>query len=188
MNALVEVAIVSISVNPILYRLVDPVEAWLARRPNLSRWLGRRVASPAPIASVGHDSEQLTRHRAVIVGYGPVGRTLARLLRDNEVEPTVIELNLETVQRLREEEVPVVYGDAGHRDTLKAAGVERAAALLISSSGLRNAEEIIRLARELNPRIRVLVRCAYLREMPPLRKAGANGVFSGEGEVALAMT
>jgi CPA2 family monovalent cation:H+ antiporter-2 len=187
-NALVGAAIVSISVNPILYRLVDPVEAWLARRPNLSRWLGRRVASPAPAPSADHGSERAARHRAVIVGYGPVGRTLSRLLRDNEVEPTVIELNLETMQRLREEGVPVVYGDAGHRDTQKAAGVDRAAALLLSASGLRNAEEIVRLARELNPRVRVLVRCAYLREMPALRKAGANGIFSGEGEVALAMT
>jgi CPA2 family monovalent cation:H+ antiporter-2 len=103
------------------------------------------------------------------------------------VEPTVIEMNLETVHRLRGEGVPAVYGDAGHLDTLKAAGVERAASILLSASGLRNAAEIIRLARELNPRIRALVRCAYLRELPALRRAGANGVFSGEGEVALAM-
>jgi CPA2 family monovalent cation:H+ antiporter-2 len=122
------------------------------------------------------------------VGYGPVGRTLARLLRDNEIEPTIIEMNLDTVSRLRAAGREAVYGDAGHRETLKAAGLGRAASLILSASGLRNAEEIIRLARELNPGVRVLVRCAYLREMPALRKAGADGVFSGEGEVALAMT
>jgi CPA2 family monovalent cation:H+ antiporter-2 len=182
-DALVEAAIVSISINPLLYRLVDPVEAWLSRRPRLSRWLGGRAASPAPAAP-----GWIAPHRAVLVGYGPVGRTLSRLLRANEIEPIVIELNLETVRRLREEGVAAVYGDAGHRDTLKAAGVDRAADLLLSSSSLHNAEEIIRLARELNPAIRVLVRCAYLRELPALRKAGADGVFSGEGEVALAMT
>jgi CPA2 family monovalent cation:H+ antiporter-2 len=187
-NALVAAAIVSISVNPILYRLVHPLEAWLARRPRLSRWLGRRAATPSPSPSADGDAERAAPHRAVLVGYGPVGRTLARLLRDNEVEPTVIELNLETVQRLREEGVPAVYGDAGHRDTLAAAQVGRAAALILSASGLHNAEEIIRLARELNPRVRVLVRCSYLRELPALREAGANGVFAGEGEVALAMT
>src|SRR5262249_32364677 len=62
------------------------------------------------------------------------------------------------------------------------------ATLILSASGLRNAEEIIRLARELNPKVRVLVRAAYLRELPALREAGADGVFAGEGEVALAMT
>jgi CPA2 family monovalent cation:H+ antiporter-2 len=187
-NALVGAAIVSISINPLLYRLVDPSARWLARHPRMSRWLGLRAASPAPTPAGEPDSEPAGLHRAVIVGYGPVGRTLVRLLRDNEIAPTVIELNQETVQSLRAEGVHAVYGDAGHRDTLKAAGVERAGGLLLSASGLRNAEEIIRLARELNPNVRVLVRCSYLRERPALRKAGADGVFSGEGEVALAMT
>jgi monovalent cation:H+ antiporter-2, CPA2 family len=184
-NALIGAAIVSISANPLLFRLVDPAEAWLSRRPRLSRWLLRRSASPAPVAS---EPEPAAGHRAVIVGYGPVGRTLARLLRDNEVHPTVIELNRETVHQLAAEGASAVYGDAGHRDTLTAAGVDRAAALLLTASGLHNAQEIIRLARELNPTIRVLVRCTYLREMPALRSAGADRVFSGEGEVALALT
>ena len=122
------------------------------------------------------------------MGYGPVGRTLSRLLRDNDIAPTIVEINLETVRQIREEGVAAVYGDAGHRDTLEAAGVGRAAGLLLTASGLRNAAEIIRLARELNPRVRVLVRCSYLREQAALLKAGADEVFSGEGEVALAIT
>jgi CPA2 family monovalent cation:H+ antiporter-2 len=190
-NALVGAAIVSISINPLLYRLVGPAEAWLARRPRLWRWLGRPAASPsspeAGALSRG-DAERDARHRAVVVGYGPVGRTLSRLLRDNDIEPTVIELNLETVRRLREEGLPAVYGDAGHRDTLEAAGVGRAAGLLLTASGLKNAAEIIRLARELSPKVRVLVRCSYLREQEALRKAGADEVFSEEGEVALSIT
>jgi len=184
-NALVAAAILSISVNPLLYRLVNPAEAWITRRPRLSEWLGRRSALPSPLAE---DEERSARQRAVIVGYGPVGRTLSRLLRDNEIEPTIIELNLETVRQLREEGWTAVYGDAGHPDTLKAAGVDRAAGLLLSASETRNAEEIIRVARDLNPKVRVLVRCLYLRNIPALRKVGADGVYAGEGEVALALT
>jgi CPA2 family monovalent cation:H+ antiporter-2 len=182
-DALVAAAIVSITLNPLLYRLVDPLEAWAARRPHLWRWLNGRVraASPAPAR------RPAVRHRAVVVGYGPVGQTLSRLLRENGIEPTVVELNLETVRRLREEGLEAVYGDAGHKDTLRAAGVGQAAFLVLSSSGLRNAEEIIRLARELNPKIEVLVRCAYLREQAALRKAGADVIVSAEGEVALSM-
>ena len=48
--------------------------------------------------------------------------------------------------------------------------------------------EIIRTARELNPSIRVLARTPYLRDLPSLTKAGADAVFTGEGEVALALT
>jgi hypothetical protein len=42
------------------------------------------------------------------------------------------------------------------------------------------------MARTLNPNVRVLARASYLRDVPSLRAAGANRVYSGEGEVALA--
>jgi hypothetical protein len=48
--------------------------------------------------------------------------------------------------------------------------------------------EAIRLARELNPKIRIFARAAYLGEISALRQAGADAVFSGEGEVASVMT
>jgi monovalent cation:H+ antiporter-2, CPA2 family len=189
-NAVVAAAIVSISINPLLYRLVDPVEAWVARSPRLSRWLTTRAqpAVPHGVAPTADGTALGPEHRAVVVGYGPVGRTLTRLLRANEIEPTIVEMNLETVQRLRGEGVPAVYGDASHRDTLEAAGVARADTLILSASSIRGAEEVVRLARDLNPDVRVLARSSYLRERPALRKAGANEVFTGEGEVALAMT
>jgi CPA2 family monovalent cation:H+ antiporter-2 len=47
---------------------------------------------------------------------------------------------------------------------------------------------VIRTARELNPAVRVLARTSHLRQLEALRRAGADTVFSGEGEVALALT
>jgi monovalent cation:H+ antiporter-2, CPA2 family len=190
-NALVAAAIASISLNPLAYRLVDPLESWAARHSGLWRWLVVRAQpqiSPSSAPSLEGDPTIPSRHRAVIVGYGPVGQTLVRLLRDNAIEPTVIEMNLETVQRLREEGVLAFYGDANHRETLKSAGLDRANYLIMSASSIKDAGEVIRIARELNPAIRVLARTAYLRERVALRQAGADRVFSGEGEVALAMT
>ena len=106
---------------------------------------------------------------------------------ENGVTCTIIEMNLETVHRLRAQGISAVYGDAGHLEALHAAGVERTGSLFLTASGLRATEEIIRMARELNQDIRVVVRSAYLRERPALRAAGADLVFSGEAEVALAM-
>ncbi len=48
-------------------------------------------------------------------------------------------------------------------------------------------EAIVQAARELNPDIRILTRATYLKESVTLRRAGANAVFSSEGEIALAM-
>jgi CPA2 family monovalent cation:H+ antiporter-2 len=172
-NALVAAAIVSISLNPPLYRLVGPLASMLGHRGKLP------VAPPPP------DSAP-SPHRAVVVGYGPVGRTLTRLLRENQIEPVVVEMNLETVRRLRAEGAEAVYGDAGSPATLAATGIGQASSLFLTSSGLAHGE-IIRLARELSPRIRVFVRCSYLRERAELCAAGADAAFAGEGEVALAM-
>jgi CPA2 family monovalent cation:H+ antiporter-2 len=124
----------------------------------------------------------------VIVGYGHVGRTVARLLREQQLEPSIVEMNLTTVQQLRESGVKAFYGDATLRPTLEQAGVAGAGTFVLSVSGFRGAEEAIRLAREINPGIHIIARTRYLSDIPALRRAGADRVFSGEGEVALAMT
>lgn len=184
LQAIVAVAIVSISVNPLLYRFADPLDRWVGRRFRAS---ARTAEQPAPAHPTAGDDERMP-YRAVVVGYGPVGRTLVRLLRENEIEPTIVEMNLETVRQLRAEGLTAVYGDAHHPETLKEAGIAQAGTLFLSASGLTGAKEVVRMAREMNPKIRVLARSAYLRERVGLREAGADEVYAGEGEVALAMT
>lgn len=188
MSTLVAASIVSISLNPLLYRLVDPVEAWASRRPGIWRWLTWRVQLSPPDSATGDASKPIVTHRAIVIGYGPVGRTLTRLLRENSVEPTIIEMDLDNVHRLREEGIKAVYGDANHVETLQSAGVSNAVSLILSASNIRTPEEIIRLAKILNPNIRVIVRAGYLYERNALREAGADSVFAAEGEVAFAMT
>lgn len=209
-GVLVAAAIVSISINPLLYRWIDRFEAWLKRNPRYQHWQSIAAGKTSPpkwlpkFARVfllksavagrsfagGNDEEDdpRERFRAVVVGYGPVGRTVERLLRANDIEPAIIDLNLETVRRLRGEGIAAVYGDAMSREALVEAGIEDSVALILSSSGMRGSEESIRLARELQPEIRVFARASYLREVPDLKKAGADVVFAGEGEVALTMT
>jgi CPA2 family monovalent cation:H+ antiporter-2 len=185
-NALVAVSIVSIVLNPLLYRLVTPVERWTASHPRLWRLVNPRVDARGEISRARHRPDP--RNHAVVVGYGPTGRTVTRLLQDNSIEPTVIELNMETVRALRDRGVQAIYGDATHRDTLEAAKVGEAGSLILTSAGMGNSADVIRAAREMNPAIRVLARAAYLRDLPDLKKAGADVIFTGEGEVALAFT
>jgi len=191
MHTVVATAIISITLNPLLYRLIDPVAAWVEQRPRLWGWLTTRTHTLLPPeAALYTDGTPATspQHRAVVVGYGPVGQTVTRLLQDNQIAPTIIELNRDTVRGLREAGVLAVYGDASHREILQGAGVGGAGSLILSAAGLHASAEVIRLARELNPTIRILARAAYVRESPALHQAGAEYVFSDEAEVALAMT
>ena len=185
-NTIIAVAIISITLTPLLYRLVGPLETFL--RQFSKAWVpSDLVMHPGP-----RDGQAIAgraeRYQVVVVGYGPVGRTVSRLLRDNKIEPIVIELNIETVRRLGAEGIRAVYGNATHRESLEQAGLEDSVGLILSSSSMPGAGEAIRHARELNPKILIIARSAYLREDRALRDAGADVVFSGEGEVALAMT
>ena len=191
MHTVVATAIISITLNPLLYRLIDPIEAWLAHRPRLWGWLTTRthILPPHKAALIPDRTPAASsRYRAIVVGYGPVGQTVVRLLQDNDIEPTIIELNRDTVRCLREAGGSAVYGDASHRDILQGAGVGSAGSLILSAAGMHASAEVIRLAREMNPHIRILARAAYVRDSLALHQAGATYVFSGEGEVALAMT
>lgn len=187
-NALVATAIISIALNPILYRFVDPFDAWLRRHTRFGAKLAARDLRNAVIDPDENKARSPDpRHRAIIVGYGPVGQTVVRLLQQHEIEPTVIDLNLEVVRTLKERGVRAIYGDASQIEILKAADIEDAGSFFLSSNGMAHSEEVIRQARMLNPKIRVLARSVYVREIPILLDAGAELVFSGEGEVALSV-
>jgi CPA2 family monovalent cation:H+ antiporter-2 len=185
-NALVATSIVSIVLNPVLYRSMSAIERKLAARPALGRVLDRGPARSATGPAHAPSRAASPEHRAVVIGYGPTGRAVVRLLRENEVEPTVIDLNLETVRELRNDGIDAVYGDASRPETLQAAGMERAGILILSSAGMANAAEVIRASRELHPGVRILGRAEYLRDVPALLESGADTVYSGEAEVALA--
>jgi CPA2 family monovalent cation:H+ antiporter-2 len=177
-NTLVAAAIVSITLNPLLYRSIGPVE----------RWLASRYPTAIDVASDDGADTGVPTQRAIVVGYGPVGQTVAQLLLDNEIEPTVIELNLDTVRRLKAFDVRAIYGDASRPEVLAEAGIARATSLILTSGAGSLDEEVIRRAKEINPSVLVLARTQYVRELSKLQQAGADDAFSAEGEVALAFT
>ena len=179
MNVAVATAIVSITLNPLAFRTVDPIDRFL------TRWRRSGVTTNGDDQPVSSSLD--ADSRAIVIGYGPTGRTVTRLLTENGIAPTVVDLNIDAVRTLRDSGVSAVHGDARHPITLVAAGLPHAATLIVSGADT-GSPEIIKQAREINPGVHIFVRGGYLRDVPPLRQAGAEQVFSGEGEVALAMT
>jgi CPA2 family monovalent cation:H+ antiporter-2 len=92
LDIVVAVAIASIILNPLAFKAIDPVDRWLARRR------GRRLGLDDD-SDVRTSSSLAPEGRALVVGYGPTGRTVSRLLRENAILPTVVELNLDTFTR-----------------------------------------------------------------------------------------
>ncbi|HVK85712.1 MAG TPA: cation:proton antiporter [Kofleriaceae bacterium] len=169
-QALVAVSIISITLNPLLFKLVDP----------LSRRFSKPVAPETP------DTEHAaTDDHVIVIGYGPVGRHVVDLLQEHNLVPTVIELNLDAVRELRARDVRAIYGDASQREILETAGLQQASALVFASNA--PPFDTIKAAVSLKEDLAILTRTTYLREAPQLRAVGATVVVS-EAEVALAMT
>ena len=186
MNPIVTAAIVSIMLNPMLYRTLGALEAFLVRHPRLWRLLNRRARGEPPTSVA--ETHPTPAYQAVIVGHGPIGQTMARLLRERGIEPTIIEMNVETCRGLRRRGQRAVYGDANQTSVLEQAGIAQARTIILSASGSAGSVEAIRAARKLNPKIHVVARADYLGQAESLLEVGADEVVSGEGEVVLAMT
>ncbi|HSD28120.1 MAG TPA: cation:proton antiporter [Vicinamibacteria bacterium] len=188
-SAIVACAIVSIAVNPFLFRALEPLEALVRRRPWLSGLVEARAArrrdrvNERAAALIGGRTGPL----AVVVGYGPVGRTVDRLIREAGVETVVIDLNLETVGALAAEGRLALYGDASHPDILRKAGIARASHLVVTLPHSLNRSPMITAARQANPACRILVRARYLREREGLEQAGADIACFEEAEAAGAL-
>jgi monovalent cation:H+ antiporter-2, CPA2 family len=181
-DSIIAAAIVSITMNALLYRIPPVLERGL-----MGVSFMRRMMTPRR-RLVEDETGQPAGPGAVVVGYGPVGQTVCRLLRQQGIAPTVIELNIETVHRLNQDGIRAIYGDATRPDILREAGVPTALGLVLTPPAPPATAELIGVARRMNPQIRVLVRCAFLSQVTAMRSAGADLIFSGEAEVAMAMT
>lgn len=168
-NAMVAASIISIALNPTIYRA--------ARRISSKKM----KVNPPEV-----ERPAIDHNRCILVGYGPVGKTVHRLLVERGSQITVIELNLDTTRKLRADGCTVIYGDVLRAGTLEDAGIAESGSLILSAD-VEDGAEIVRRARILNPDIRILARCSHLRDVEALRSAGASIVAAGEVEVAVAL-
>ncbi len=171
-------AILSITINPLLIRLVEPAERWLKRRPRVWRVMDavdRELADmPAPDAVLdGH---------VVIVGCGRVGRHIAEALGRLNIERLVVEADPTRLDRLHALGVPVLYGDAGSSDVLVHAHLERARALVITLPDDAAALAVVATAKKHAPNLRIVARASTWEGAKRLIADGAGQVVRPELE------
>jgi CPA2 family monovalent cation:H+ antiporter-2 len=188
-SLLVACALVSISLNPILFASLDRIEAWLRRRDTLWRALNagtrrHEAANAATAAALASAPPPL----AVVVGYGPVGRAVDEALRQAGTRTVVVDLNMETVARLNARGWHAIFGDASQPGILEQAGLARASHLVVTLPHSVNRTPMIAAARQLNPTCRILVRARYLRERAELEQVGTTAECFEEVEAAVALT
>ena len=179
-------ALISIALNPLVFKAIEPLEQWLLARSALARKLEARN-DPTAELPVTTDAKYLSRH-VVLVGYGRVGRRIAEALTANSIPFVVAEQTREVVERLRKQGVAAVSGDASEPEVLVQAHIAQARMLVIAAPDTLDVRQMIATARALNPAIETVVRTHNEVEAQLLREETSGAVFLGEHELALAMS
>ena len=193
-SVLVACALISIAANPLLFRAITPLEQWLRSKERIWRILSERSNYEGVMLN---KEEQLRlselyqksgiKKRAVIVGYGPVGQTASRILKDFDIPVVIIDLNVDTIRNLIESGQAAIYGDASRRDILKSAGALEADYLLVTIPDVLTRTAVIVTAKELNPHLHVFTRARYLHERVWLEEMGATDIVTEEAETAIGL-
>ena len=175
-------ALLSISLNPLLFSLVEPARRWILRKSALARALETRVD---PLAALPQSTAaRYLARQVVLVGYGTVGRQIAATLLAKNIPFVVVEQNRERVQQLRDEGKVAVSGDATDPTVLVQAHIADAGVLVIAASDSTDARPMIEVARTLNPAITMMVRAPNDDEARLLAADGAQHVFLAKNALA----
>ena len=178
-------ALISISINPLVFGAAAPVRNWLLKRSAYARSLEQRDDRLAELP-MGTPARYLSR-QVVLVGYGRVGRRIAAALAAKGLPYVVADENREIVERLRSEGIAAVSGNAADPSVLIQAHIARASMLVIAIPESMDIRQMIETARTLNPEIELVVRSHNEDEARLLEKETAGTVFIGEQELAQAM-
>nr|WP_315185116.1 YbaL family putative K(+) efflux transporter [uncultured Albidiferax sp.] len=175
-------ALLSIALNPLVFKAADWLERWLQAHPALAHKFARST-DPLSELPTATDEKYLSR-QVVLVGYGRVGKRLAAEMEAKGIPFVVVEQNRERVEQLRANGTTAVSGDAADPGVLIQAHIARASMLLIAAPDAFNVRQMVANARMLNPHIETVVRTHNEEEAALLAQENIGRVFLGEDELA----
>jgi len=133
------------------------------------------------------DRVDTCHRRAIVAGYGVVGRMVTLELERMGLSVTIVETNLSTIEKQLGLDKRVVYGDVTAPDTLSRAGIEMAEVLVLAVPDEEQAVNACRAARRLNPNVYIAARTNFVSKGMLCTQAGADCVIIEEVVTAQAM-
>lgn len=183
-DLLIACALVSISLNPLLFRLIN----YMA--PDQ-----QRPVSALKVKYIERSQDRLLNlfqmrkvpTQVIVVGYGTIGKKTVQTLDNLGYKPIVIEQNIDTVSNEKDSKIEIVFGDAASHSILEATKLAAAKLLIITPSNTEVTKSIIYTAREINPDIRILAHSQKVDEIKVLKELKVSYICS-EKETIKAFT
>ena len=145
-----------------------------------SEWLMRSMQ----LTKIAVQSMGAEKH-AILCGFGRNGQYLARFLSQEDINYVALDLDPDRVREASTGGENVVYGDAGRKEALMAAGLMRASVVIVTISDTALAEKVLHHVQEMRHDLPVVVRTADERDMERLTRAGAAEVVPEALEASL---
>lgn len=185
-SLVVAAALISISLNHLIFEAIEPLQKWIRKHSDLARRL-ELPSDPLSQLPATVPASATTGH-ILLIGYGRVGRRIGAALLLAGRTIVVAEENRDIVEELRAKGIHAVAGDASEPEVIIQAHVVRARILVIATPDAARAQRMIAVARKLNPRIKIIARTHDDEEAELLRReSGGATVLMGEHELALSM-
>ncbi|MDN3698432.1 glutathione-regulated potassium-efflux system protein KefB [Vibrio clamense] len=112
--------------------------------------------------------------RVIIAGFGRFGQIIGRLMYANKIRITVLESDASQIHLLRKFGYKVFYGDATQLDLLRAAGADKAEAIVLCTDSPDEIMKIVDICRQHFPRLKILARARSRVEAYQLMNHGVN--------------
>ncbi|MGC8964533.1 MAG: cation:proton antiporter [Brevinematia bacterium] len=119
----------------------------------------------------------------LVVGYGPIGRKVVKILNDHNISNVILEMNYETVSKF-DKLVNIHFGDAKRESILRWCGLEKAKLLVITVPIVDEVIYIAEKAKSINPDIIILARVRFESQITLLKDIGIQYVLCDETSVA----
>ncbi len=148
--------------------------------------LVKKSARPESLETMNFPEKTLKNH-VVISGYGRVGFQIAQILQRLDLPFVVIELDQRKIEKAKSGGIPVVYGDASHATVLEAAGIKKAAMLVVTLPGIVDSRCLMVKAKELNSGLEIIARTSESEFLPVFGELGVTEVVLPEFEAGLEM-
>jgi CPA2 family monovalent cation:H+ antiporter-2 len=146
----------------------------------------RRYVPRETLATFNLSNDQLHGH-VIIAGYGRTGRAAAAVMQRVGLSFVVIELNQPVVEKCKNENVPIIFGDASSEIVLEAAGVHHARLLLVTVPEAIGVQLIAERVHALSPDLHIVARAAGTEQLRALKHIGIHEVVQPELEAGLEM-
>jgi CPA2 family monovalent cation:H+ antiporter-2 len=179
-------ALISISLNPFLFKMISPLQNWLRNRSAWVRYF-EQPADPLLELPVGTKTKYLTGH-IILSGYSYIGQEIAKILKKNHINYVVIDEDHDLIEQLRKSKnKAAVLGKISNSSTLIQAHIATAGMLVLTSSDAFDIRATAKLAHKLNPKIELAIHAEDKEEIRVLKKEIKGTFFLSEEELVIGM-